>query len=134
MDSDGRTRLSVVLLLLSAPSAYAQPKVVLGGISGLPSLSDPNASSAFRETPSTGFYLHFNATDPVLFQPTMRAVSKIFIDKPVLVEISLGGGFTPQFWTTAWKTNVTGYGFKPLIAVGQRQHVASRGCGWSARG
>ncbi len=117
MNIEERTRVIAVVLLLFASPACAQPKVVLGGIGGLPSLSDPNASSTFRETPATGFYVHFSATDPVLFAPTMHSTAKIFADKPVIAEISLGGGFTPRFWATAWKTNVTGYGFKPIIAV-----------------
>ena len=106
-----------VLLFPLAPSAFSHPSVVLGGIGGLPSLSNPNASSAFRATPSSGIYLHFNATDPTFFSSTMRQYSEGLCRKPVVVEISLGGGFAPPFWTAAWKTNVTGYGFEPRIAV-----------------
>lgn len=109
--------IAFVALPLYTLSASAHPRVVLGGTGGLPSLSDPAASSVFRKAPAIGLYIHFNATDAVLFPPTLRAVAKIFADKPVIAEVSLGGGFTPRFWTTAWKTNVTGYGFKPLIAV-----------------
>ena len=47
----------------------------------------------------------------------MRATAKIFASMPVIAEVSLGGGFTPQFWSTAWKTNVTGYGFSPHLVV-----------------
>ena len=104
-------------LLILSQYANTQPAVVLGGTGGLPSLIDPAASSAFRAAPGTGFYLHFSATDPVLFPPTMRATAKIFANKPVIAEVSLGGGFTPQFWTTAWKTNVTSHGFSPHIAA-----------------
>ena len=104
------------MLLCSSLQAGEQPKVVLGGTSGLPSLADPSATSAFRAAPDTGFYLHFSATDP-LFTTALRSIGKVFATKQTVVEVSLGGGFTPQFWTTGWKTSVTSYGFSPHVAA-----------------
>lgn len=102
--------------MCSPVQAAEQPRVVLGGTSGLPSLADPSATSAFRARSGTGFYLHFNATDP-LFAPALPAIAKVFAGKPIIAEIALGGGFTPQFWTTGWRKSVLSYGFAPTAAV-----------------
>lgn len=106
----------IAALQLVCAAASAEPRVALGGTGGLPSLIDPKASQAFRSLPSTGFYLHYSATDPI-FAPTLHAIAKIFAGKPTVAEVSLGGGFAAQFWSTDWHTHVLAYGFSPKAVV-----------------
>ena len=116
MKKPSRCALSFCAALLLSTPAVAEPRVVLGGTGGLPSLADPSASQAFRAIPDTGFYLHYSATDP-RFTPTLQAIVKIFAGKPTIAEVSLGGGFTPRFWSTDWRTHVLAYGFSPRNVV-----------------
>jgi hypothetical protein len=89
--------------------------IFLGGTDGFTSLANPSATQAYRATGRGGLYVHYNATDPVLFGPSLPAIAKTFA--------GTGGGvaelglFHPGFFANEWQKHLVANGLSPKVAL-----------------
>jgi hypothetical protein len=89
--------------------------IFLGGLSGLQEIAHPWATTVFRSSKRGGLYIHYSATDPIVFGKFLPKIAVAFSGTGrSIAELSV---FHRGFFTNEWKSHFLANGFSPDGAV-----------------